>query len=200
MSHILKNNQVYNSKNIAPSKIKSTYKTTTVTMLLPKGESHNTPHKSSNNESVLVDYFYEKIHNLKASFQRLTDQDTAKQYYKAHKQEVLSGGKSLVKAINQLLYDSKDVDAHYGTHFNFLVVAILHDYEAQLKRVGIYYHDNQVHFDKKQFVDTFCNETASLNFLYKSNGLVDQLIKINYKLLSIGKNDEIEGQIIDYRA
>lgn len=200
MSRILKSNQVYNSKNLSVSKIRSAYKPITVTMLKPKSEAHNTPHKSSNNESVLVDYFYEKVHNLKASYQRLSDQSTAKQYYKSHKQEILSGGKNLVHAINQILIDSKAIDASYGTHFHFLVEAHLHDYEKELKHVGIYLNNSTAHFDRKRFIEIFCSDTSSLHFLYKPDGLVDQLIKINYRLLSIGKNDEYEGQIIDYHA
>lgn len=200
MSRILKTNQVYNSKNISVSKIKSAYKPITVTMLKPKSEAHNTPHKSSNNESVLVDYFYEKVHNLKASYQRFSDQNAAKKYYKSHKQEILSGGKNLVKAINQLIKDSKEVDASYGTHFYFLVEAYLHDFEKELKYVGIYLNNSTVHFDRRRFIEIFSSDVSSIDFLYKPNGLVEQLIKINYKLLSIGKKDEWEGQIIDYRA
>lgn len=200
MSRILKTNQVYNSKNLSVSKIRTAYKPITVTMLKPKSEAHNTPHKSSNNESVLVDSFYEKVHNLKASYQRLSDQSTAKQYYRSHKQEILSGGKNLVRAINQLLTDSKEIDASYGTHFRFLVEAHLHDYEKELKHIGIYLNNSTVHFDRRRFIETFSSEISSINFLYKPNGLVDQLIKINYKLLSIEKRDEFEGQIIDYHA
>ncbi|GAU77199.1 hypothetical protein [Fusibacter sp. 3D3] len=200
MARILKVNQVYNPKNLSVSKIKSTYKPTSITMLRPKAEAHNTPHKSSNNESVLIDYFYEKMHNLKASYQRFSDQNFAKQYYKLHKQEVLLGGQDLVKAINQLLKDSKEMDAIHGTHFHFLVNAHLHDYEKELTYVGIYANDDIVHFDRSRFIEIFCSDVSSLNFLYMPNGFVDQLIKINYKLLGIGKNDEHEGQIIDYHG
>ncbi|MBF4692776.1 hypothetical protein [Fusibacter ferrireducens] len=200
MSQILKTNQVYNSKNLSASKIKSTYKPIAVTMLKPKSEAHNNPHKSANNESVLIDYFYEKVHNLKASYQRLSDQNTAKNYYKSHKQEILSGGKNLVKAINQLIRDSKEVDASYGTHFYFLVESYLHDYENELKNIGIYLNNGMVHFDRRRFIDAFSFDIAALEFLYKPNGLVEQLLKINYRVLTIGNNDEFEGQIIDYHA
>ena len=200
MSRILKTNQAYNSKNLSVSKIKSTYKPIAVTMLKPKSETHNTPHKSSNNESVLIDYFYEKVHNLKASYQRFSDQSIAKRYYKSHKGEILSGGKSLVRAINQLLVDSKEIDASYGTHFHFLVEANLHDYEKELKHIGIYLNKGVTHFDRKRFIASFTSDIMSLNFLYRADGLVDRLIKINYRLLSVGKNDEFEGQIIDYLA
>ncbi len=200
MTQAAKSSRLYLSKNVPVSKVKSVYKTDGVAVLSPKGEAHNTPDKSSSNENFLIDFFYAKIHNLKASYTRLNDRETAMHYYKSHKQEVLSGGKALVQAINHLMRDSKEKDQIYGTHFYFLVVSILHHYESNLAVIGIHFIKEVLHFEKRKFINVFCNDIEALTFLFEKKGLVEQLVQINIRLLTIDKNDEIEGRIIDYRA
>lgn len=200
MAKIVKINQIYNKYNYSANRIKAGYKPMAVTSLSGKGETHNNPSKSSNNENYLVDIFYTRVHNLKASYQRLSDEDTANTYYKTHKQEILSGGQSLVRAINDLIDEAKEKDIRYNTHYEFLVIAEIHDNEEPLSDIGIYFYRDKLHYDKNRFMNTFLDDISKFAFLFDKNGLIEKLIQLHYKLLSLEDDFISEGNIVDLKA
>ncbi len=205
MANISKSPIVSNYRNVSSSKVKSTSNTEPVKHVYGKGEVHNNPDHRSGNENYIIDTFYSGIHNLMASYNRLSTHEDQKQstaqYYKAHKNEVLKGASSLVSGINDLVGQSRDCDQRYGTHFKFLVESILTDFVDALKAIGIHYERDVVYLDRKQFLAELIENPEIFTFLFApQSGLIDRLSSIHYKIEHILKGFESEGQIIDYRT
>lgn len=205
MSNISKPPIVSNYRNVSSSKVKSTTNTEPVKHVYGKGEVHNNPDHRSGNERYIIDNFYSGIHNLMASYNRLSTHEDQKQskaqYYKTHKNEVLKGASSLVSGINYLVGQSMDCDQRYGTHFKFLIENILNDFADALKAIGIHYEKNVVYLDRKHFLAELIDSPEIFTFLFApQTGLIDRLSAIHYKIEHILHGVEAEGQIIDYRT
>ncbi|MDW7662524.1 MAG: hypothetical protein SCL54_13970 [Bacillota bacterium] len=205
MANISKSPIVSNYRNVSSSKVKSTSNTEPVKHVYGKGEVHNNPDHRSGNERYIIDTFYSGVHNLMASYNRLSTHEdqkqSAAQYYKAHKNEVLKGASSLVSGINYLVGQARDCDQRYGTHFKFLVESILNDFAEALKAIGIHYEKDVVYLDRKHFLAELIENPQIFTFLFSpQTGLIDRLASIHYKIEHILKGVESEGQIIDYRT
>lgn len=205
MPNISKSPNVSNYKNVSSSKVKSAANTEPVKHVYGKGEVHNNPDHRSGNERYIIDTFYSGVHNLMASYNRLSTHEdqkqSAAQYYKAHKNEVLKGASSMVSGINFLVGQSRNCDQRYGTHFKFLVESILNDFNEALKAIGIHYEKDVVYLNRKYFLSELIDNPEIFTFLFApQTGLIDRLSAIHYKIENILHGTESEGQIIDYRT
>ncbi len=205
MSGIHKAPIVSNYRNVSASKVKSTSKSTPVQNIYGKGEVHNNPDHRSGNDRYLIDTFYSNIHNLMASYNRLSDnpdsEEMASHYFRTHKNEVIKGAMDLVNTINDLIIESSLCDDRYGTHFGFLVESILHDFESNLESIGISYNNDQLILNRYTFLDELISRPNAFDFLFRKNtGLIDRLSAIHYKIEHISTRDDSQGQIIDYRT
>lgn len=205
MSGIHKTPIVSNYRNVSTSKVKSTSKSSPVQNIYGKGEVHNNPDHRSGNDRYLIDTFYSNIHNLMASYNRLSENpdssEMASQYFRTHKNEVIKGALDLVTAINDLIIESSLCDDRYGTHFTFLIESILHDFKPQLESIGITYSNEQLKLNRYTFLDELIAHTELYEFLFRKNdGLIDRLSSIHYKIEHITTSYDSQGQIIDYRT
>lgn len=167
-----------------------------------KDEVHFNPDERSGNEQRLLEAFYEKTHNLMASFIRLEDDDDRHQFYKTHKKEAISGGEELVCAINELIDDAKAYDRLYGSFYHFLTLAILHDHEKDLSRIGIEItKDEHLDIFPWDFYDALLNGPHDFEFLFRPNdGLIDRLDHIYFKISLAEDPIEASGQILDIKG
>ncbi len=205
MSNITKSPSVNNYKNVSATKVRATNFNPIITHVYGKGEVHNNPNHRSGNEQFILDTFYSNSHNLKASFMRLSanesDYETLKQYYRTHEEEVLAGADNLLEAINSILDESESCDQTYGTHFKFLVESILYGFEDDLKNIGFSKLKNTYDVNGHVFYTTLCENPEIFGFLYKQpNGLIEMLSKVYYKIMGVTSVSQFEGRIIDFRT
>ena len=205
MSNITKSPSVSNYKNVSASKVRATSFNPIVTHVYGKGEVHNNPEHRSGNEHFILDAFYSNSHNLKASFMRLTsndsDYDALKQYYRTHEEEVLAGANSLLEALNNILETSNTCDQTHGTHFKFLVESILFTFEEALKNIGFTKIKSEYDVNGHIFYTALSENPEVFEFLYKQpHGLIEMLSKVYYKIMGVTSASQTEGRIIDFRT
>lgn len=170
-----------------------------------KSDANNSPHQSSNNQHQLLDTFYENTYNLKASYLKITsqndDENALKNYFKAHKKDILVGANAFIEDINRLISESLKCDYALGTHFNLLLENLLITFEPQLMAIGIFINDGCLFLSERLFYQTFLEDHEKFNFLFQpEDGLMDKCIWVHEKITHVNESKHTEGQFIDIKG
>lgn len=170
-----------------------------------KSDANNSPHENSNNQHQLLDTFYENTYKLKASFLKITsqndDENALKNYFKAHKKEILIGANAFIEDINRLISESLKCDYSLGTHFNLLLETILSAFEQHLMAIGIFINDGCLFLSERLFYQTFLEDHEKFNFIFEpEEGLMDKCIWVHEKIAHVSESKHTEGQFIDIKG
>ncbi len=202
MSNITKTNAIKQYTTTGPSQIKSTRNQGVIGHVQAKSNAHNSPDRSSNNQHFIIDYFYEHVHNVKASFSRVygpdDDGQTPKQYVRSHLPELVHLMESLIEDTHDLMDASKDTDTRYGTHYFFWIEALIHDHEKALSDIGCTFEKKRLKLIPYLFRKAILEEPQRLRFLFDNDdGFIAALLHFNTKLKSFSYGSGTSGNIID---
>ncbi len=204
MTNITKISRLSTYRNTGTHKLSQIRKPDQIGQIESKSEAHNAPDKSNNNDQIILDIFYKQTHHLLSTYVRLShssEENEQKKYFKNHKTEVISGAKSMIKAMNRLLHQASQFDFNYGTHYHFLIETIIHDYHDALSFIGIYYYHNAMHLNKRKFYLVLCDQPEKFDCLFNPQyGIIDRLSKIHLQLISRESSTDYGGSIIDLRG